>query len=338
LTFGALFPSAAPVSAATKGIWLSPAEIKAKPMSGAAWTKLKAAADGALGTPKIADQESDHDVKTLAVALVYVRTGVASYRVKAANAIMAVVGTEAGGRTLALGRNLPNYVIAADLIDLQGYNASDDARFRAWLSGVRTKSLGGLTLIKTHEQRPNNWGTYAGAARIAADVYLGDTADLARAAKVFQGWLGNRAAYAGFKWGDLSWQANPSQPVGINPAGAKKGSYSIDGALPDDMRRGCSFQWPPCFTNYAWGAMGGAVLQAELLNRAGYPAWQWENQAMSRATRFLHTLNTSFGGWWAQGDDTWQPWVINRAYGTTYPTAAARPGKAMGWTDWTHAR
>jgi hypothetical protein len=198
LTFGALFPSAAPVSAATKGIWLSPAEIKAKPMSGAAWTKLKAAADGALGTPKIADQESDHDVKTLAVALVYVRTGVASYRVKAANAIMAVVGTEAGGRTLALGRNLPNYVIAADLIDLQGYNASDDARFRAWLSGIRNTSLGGLTLISTHEQRPNNWGTYAGAARIAADVYLGDTADLARAAKVFQGWLGNRAAYSGF--------------------------------------------------------------------------------------------------------------------------------------------
>ena len=35
---------------------------------------------------------------------------------------------------------------------------------------------------------------------------------------VFRGWLGDRSEYAGFKFGDLSWQADRSQPVGVNKA------------------------------------------------------------------------------------------------------------------------
>jgi hypothetical protein len=343
LLVGALLPIAraaalSPV-ASQKGIWMSPSEIAALPMSGPAWTQLKAAADGSLGTPNISDQDSHHDVRTLAVALVYARTGNAAYRAKAASAIMSAIGTEAGGRTLALGRNLVSYVIAADLIDLKSYDAASDQRFRAWLSPVRTRVLDGKTLISTHEQRPNNWGTHAGASRIAADLYLGDTADLNRAANVFKGWLGDRAAYANFKYGDLSWQADPSKPVGVNPAGATKGGHSIDGALPDDMRRGCAFRWPPCHTGYAWGAMEGAVVQARLLSRAGFDSWNWSNKAMLRAAQFLYNLDREFGGWWAEGDDEWQPWVINKAYSTSFPAKVpARPGKNMGYTDWMFQR
>ncbi len=52
-------------------------------MSGAAWNQLKTRADGSLGTPKkISDQESNHDINTLAWALVYARTQQASYRRK----------------------------------------------------------------------------------------------------------------------------------------------------------------------------------------------------------------------------------------------------------------
>jgi Alginate lyase len=328
-----------PPTGSSTGIWISPAEIAQLPMSGPAWTQLKATADGSLGTPMISDQNSDHDVNTLAVALVYARTGNAAYRTKAANAIVSAIGTEAGGRTLALGRNLVSYVIAADLIDLKSYNAAMDQRFRAWLSAVRTETLDGGTLISTHEKRPNNWGTHAGASRVAADMYLGDTADLNRAATVFKGWLGDRSAYAGFSYGDLSWQANASAPVGINPAGAIKSGHLIDGALPDDMRRGCSFQWPPCATNYPWGAMEGASVQARLLSRAGFDSWNWSNKAMLRATQFLFNLNKEVGGWWATGDDEWQPWVINKAYGTSFPAASpANSGKNMGWTDWTFGR
>lgn len=328
-----------PPSGPVKGIWISPAEIAQLPMSGAAWQKVKAAADGNLGTPNISDQDSNHDVNTLAVALVYARTGNSTYRAKAANAILSVIGTEAGGRTLALGRNLLGYVIAADLIDLKSYDPAGDQRFRAWLTNVRKANLDGMTLIQTHEQRPNNWGTHAGASRIAVALYLGDTADLNRAATVFKGWLGDRNAYAGFKYGDLSWQADASKPVGVNPAGATKNGHSIDGALPDDMRRGCSFSWPPCKTGYAWEAMQGAVVQAHLLSRAGYDAWGWQDRAMLRATQFLYNLDKEVGGWWASSDDQWQPWIINRAYGTNFPAASpAGTGKNMGWTDWTLGR
>ncbi|HEY3189569.1 MAG TPA: hypothetical protein VGJ70_18925, partial [Solirubrobacteraceae bacterium] len=263
--------------------------------------------------------------------------GTPAYGEKARAGIAAAIGTEAGGRTLALGRNLPPYVIAADLIGLGSWDGALDARFHAWLAGVRTEVLSGDTLISTHDLRPNNWGTMAGAARIAADAYLGDTADLQRAATVFRGWLGDRGAYAGFKFGDLSFQADASRPVGINPAGAVKDGVSIDGALPDDMRRGCSFTPTPCFTDYAWEGLQGAVVQAELLWRRGYDAWGWSDRALLRAARYLQGLDAQFGGWWAKSDDTWQPWLLNRAYGTSLPTQAARSGKLMGFTDWTHA-
>ncbi len=88
------------------GIWVAPEQLARLPTDGPAWNRLEAIAAGDLGKANIADQDSTHDVRTLAVALVYARTGDTSYRGKAADAIMAAIGTEAGGRTLARGRNL----------------------------------------------------------------------------------------------------------------------------------------------------------------------------------------------------------------------------------------
>jgi hypothetical protein len=98
------------------GMWVSPEALRGFPR--AAWDRLKAVADGKLERPDIADLNSGHDVETLAVALVYARLGNPTYRAKAAQGILAAVGTEAGGTTLALGRNLVSYVIAADLVNL----------------------------------------------------------------------------------------------------------------------------------------------------------------------------------------------------------------------------
>jgi hypothetical protein len=227
-------------------------------------------------------------------------------------------------------------VISADLIGLSSLDPALDARFRAWLSAVRTATLSGDTLISTHETRPNNWGTMAGASRLAVDVYLGDQADLARAATVFRGWLGDRSAYAGFKFGDLSWQIDPRNPVAVQPTGASKLGLQIDGALSDDMRRGCALNPTPCHTNYAWEALQGALVQAQILSRRGYDAWNWSDRALLRAVQFLDRLDKAQGGWWAANDDTWQPWLINRAYGTSMRAATpAAEGKVMAWTDWT---
>ncbi len=314
------------------GALYSAKTVDSLPTSGAAWAALKSQADKSLGTPNISDQDDNTDVYVLAAGLVYARTGEAAYRTKAIAAIKAAVGTEKGGRTLALGRNLPGYVLAANLVDLPDVEpAFNENTFKPWLRSLLTETLDGRTLRSTHEDRPNNWGTHAGASRVAIALYLGDDAELARAAAVFHGWLGDRAAYAGFKWGDLSWQCDASKPVGINPAGCVKSGHSIDGALPDDMRRGAPFAWPPTSTGYPWEALQGALLQAELLRRAGYDTWNWEDKALLRAADFLYDSI----GWPAQGDDEWQPWLIDARYHTSYrDSAPARYGKNFGWTDW----
>ncbi|QEC49864.1 hypothetical protein FSW04_21365 [Baekduia soli] len=323
------------------GVWTTPAELRALPERGPAWTALKRVADEPIGTPHLNGKNSSADTHTLAAALVYARTADPGYATKVRTALMAVIGSERGGRTLALARGLQAYVIAADLVDLHRLDPAADQAFRTWLAAVRTERLRPAdtpTLIATHEIRPNNWGTHAGASRMAADVYLGDTTDLARAAKVFKGWLGDRAAYHGFKYGPRSWQADPTRPVAINPPGAVLHGHPVDGALPDDLRRGCGFQFPPCPTGYPWEAMQGAVVQAEILHRQGYDAYDWGHQALLRATRFLLALDRRYptGGWGISGDDTWIPWLLNARYHTHLPTTSpTQPGKGIGFTDWT---
>jgi hypothetical protein len=317
-----------------RGIWISHTEIQQLPMSGPAWEALLEQANAPTTTPNLSDQNQDNNIDVLAKALAYVRTGEERYRTEVRANCVAAIDTELGGRTLALGRELLAYVVAADLVGLEH---DEHNAFSAWLQRTLTETLDGRTLQSTHADRPNNWGTHAGASRVAAAVYLGDAAEIQRCAQVFKGWLGDRGSYAGFDYGELSWQADPSRPVGVNPAGATKQGYSVDGAIPDDMRRGCSFQMPPCATSYAWEAMQGAVAQAEILSRQGYDAWEWQDRALLRAVQFLYDLDRQYGGWWASGDDEWQVWLVNAAYGASFPTEIpARSGKNMGWTDWTH--
>ena len=129
-------------------------------------------------------------------------------------------------------------------------------------------------------------------------MYLGDAAELARTALVFRGWVGDRTAYDGFSYrNDLSWQADPRQPVAINPRGAVKDGRSIDGSMPEEMRRGCALQWPPCPTNYPWEGLQGALVQAMILSRQGYDVWAWQDQALLRAVQFLHSLDQEYGDW-----------------------------------------
>lgn len=312
-------------------LWLAPKEIAKLPTSGPAWNNLFAAAQHDTSNPDLSDQDDSTDVYVLAKALVYARTGEISYRQQVVQAIQAAIGTEAGARTLAIGRNLPALIIAADLVKLSA-TPQVDTQFRAWLAGLLTANLDGDTLRTTHELRPNNWGNHAGAARAAIAIYLGNRVELERVAQVFRGYLGDRDAYAGFRFGDLWWQCTPQKPVGINPPGCTIGGHSVDGVVTDDQRRAGPFQWPPAKENYAWEGLQGALLQAQLLHQAGYAAWEWEDRALLRAATWLHEQ----ASYPAEGDDEWQPWLINAVYGTNFPTELpARPGKNVGWTDWT---
>jgi hypothetical protein len=312
------------------GIWTTPQELAALPMEGAAWDAVLAAAHQDTSHPDISNQEDPTNVRVLAKALVCVRTGNDPMCDMVRQAVMDAIGTENGGRTLALGVELTAYVIAADLV---GLSASDDQQFRVWLRSVLTKTLDGKTLQSTHEDRPNNWGTYTGASRAAVAIYLGDQAELDRTAMIFHGWLGNRAVYDGFSYGDLDWQSDPSRPVGINPVGATHDGHSIDGALPEEMRRAGSFTWPPPKENYVYAALQGALVQATILYRAGYDVWNWEDRALLRAFEWLHN-EADFP---AVGDDTWQPHLINYYYRSKFPAPTpTQAGKNVGWSDWTH--
>ncbi|MCI0395016.1 MAG: alginate lyase family protein, partial [Chloroflexi bacterium] len=331
-------PTAGATTASTlpqpyRGLWLGGPELAALPTSGPAWENLLAGAAEDTGEPRLRNQDDDTDVYVLAKALVYARTGDEEYRAEVLEAIEAAMGTEERGRTLALGRNLVSYVIAADLVNLPADPALDGL-FHRWLRSLLMAELSDRTLRSTHEERPNNWGSHAGAARVAIALYLGDDVELAQAARVFKGYLGDRDAYADFQYGELWWQADPLHPVGINPPGAMLNGHLIGGAQPEEMRRGGPFQWPPEETGYPWEALQGAIVQAQLLYRAGYNTWEWQDQALRRAAQFLYDL-----GWPPTGDDEWQPWLLNYAYGPTFPaTTPARPGKNMGWTDWTHSQ
>lgn len=324
------------------GIWIANATLADLPMSGPAWVNLKTTADENVGIVTLSDQDADANVNILAKALVYARTQDSRYRsdVRTGIEIITWQNTEDKGRVLALGRELAAYVLAADLIDLAHYDPALDTQFRTKLRELLSKPLEGWSnelrsIREAHELRPNNWGTHAGASRLAVAIYLDDKAEIERGALILRAYLGDLSAYNGFEYADdLSWHADASRPTGVNPKGATKEGHSIDGALTEEMRRGAPFQWPPVATNYPWEALQGVVVQAALLEKAGYPAWEWQDQAILRAVQFLYAL-----GWPAQGDDEWIIPVINCVYGTNFPTATpAHPGKNMGWTSWTHSQ
>lgn len=326
-------PSAAPTP--SEGLWISPEEVSALPTSGAAWNRVRAAALGDWGKVDLADNNSTHDTSTLAGALVAVRTGDDALRARVRRALAEVAATTRFARVLELSRNIPSYVIAADLV---GLDPAQDRSFRAFLAQLRTRPLqghsGGENLLETALWSPSNWGTMARAALAAIDLYLGDRAQLAQVATAHRAYLGEAVADP-LVYSDTRWHANPRDKAGINRRGATIGGRSVDGVLPEDQRRtGEPADRAAPKGSYPWEALQGAVVTAVLLDRAGVVGFAAGDDALRRAYGWLTGPNANP----AEGDDLWQPWLVNSIRGTTLPTSATKsPGKNMAWTDWTHA-
>jgi hypothetical protein len=316
-------------SAPHSHVWVDPSEIAKLPMSGKAWEALKKAATSPLKIPDLSNQDDHSPVTLMAKGLYFMRTGDAKARIDVIEGCVGAMGTETKGSTLALGRNLLGIVVAADSVGFR------DPNFVKWVDDVRTKTLDKRTLISTHEDRPSNWGTHAGASRVAAGMFLRDYKEVTRAAKVWEGLFGNRSAYAKFKYGDLSWQADKAHPVGINSEGSKIDGHSVDGCIPDDQRRGGEFSWPPPVVNYTREFLQGTVAAAHMLKRCGFNPWFWEDMAVVRSMRFhIDECGGKF-----EGDDECIPWIVNFYCKTKFPTKTpAKPAKCFGWSDWTHAR
>ncbi len=244
------------------GIWISAEELASLPTSGPAWERLNADAEAPLqNSPNLAKRNLEQ-IQTVAKALYYARIGDTARRAEVRDAIAAVMGTE-GGDALATLRALGGWVIAADIIDLKSMDPALDSTVRSWLRILLDPNhkVGSRSLVATHEVEKggNNWGTAAGFSRAAAAAYLRSTdgdAELIRAAQVFKGYLGDRDESDGDSYTlpdsnfrGLSWQCDPSKPVGINPKGCTRDGHSIDGVLPDDQSRSGDFTWPPPKTN-----------------------------------------------------------------------------------------
>jgi hypothetical protein len=345
LALPVVFPARA--DAATDYLLMSRSALLARPVTGSAWAYMVDTAQQSLGPANLCDQHSVHHLRTLAAALVYARTGAANYGTKARAGVMNAIGTSVVGcdnATLALGRQLAAYVLAADFAGLSGTN---DTTFRSWLSTIRTKIVGGHSiwnsLEHTQMESQNNWGAFAGASRIAASLYLGDTSDVSQASRITQGFLGDRSAYAGFDAqltsAALSWTCTGSQSTytPVNPA-CTRGGINVDGAVVADISRGGSLRWPPGSTgiDYQIESIQGLGLQVELLYQNGYSgAWDWSSQALKRMAAIVTRSRASGGrGWNTTQAARQMPWLLNLRYGTNIPTAAAGLGRAIGFSDW----
>ena len=339
-----------PAQAGSTGIWISQARLLSLPTSGAAWQALVdvASASTIPGNPTLIDQDSTHSRNTMATALVAARLDSNTMRAKVRNALKLVKGTEEGtelasNRLLQLGRNMPGYVIAADLIGLRTFDPAFEVSFRTWISGMRTRQFLGTfrSIVNSDEHDPANWGAYDGAARAAIAAYLGDSADLARSAAALKSFVGSvpdgRWMFRPDKH-DMSWQCSYPDPSGYTAINAPctKDGRNLDGVQAQDMARAGAFQWPPAYTAYARENLNGRTIQAEILFRAGYTqVFQWGNQGLRRAAAAIRRFSATNGDWWEPEQLVYRI-IATRSSATTWGLSGYSRGRAVIGVDWTH--
>lgn len=324
------------------------AELMALPTSGPAWEYLLEIANGPWPSPDLNDPDSQVDTMALAAGLAFARTGDVALRDKAREAILAVIPTfQQSNLQQGLGplRQTAGWVLAADLIALRG---DDDTAFRGFLRRVLTEPTGTHPrwnhVVGTHDDSANNWGAWAGAARIAADLYLG--ADLTAAVNTTHGFLGDRAAWSQFNGqkdrastAAADWACNPD-PAAYTPVNGPctRDGIDLDGAVPADISREEAPLGVPGETGimYSLETLAGYSLQAELLYRNGYPdIYDVQSQALRRMGDFITRSGDIGGPSWNPGRVQLHiPWLLNRRYGTSYPTEPAQYGRSFGFTDW----
>jgi hypothetical protein len=335
------------------GMWISAAEIISLPTSGAAWNKMHTAAVGIWGTPDLNNPGNKHNINLLAATYVYVRTGDAALRGKVRDGILAAKRTldepaewQTRGGVLSASRQLGGYVIAADLIDLKNFDAAADGEFRSWLASIRTTNIGTHSRWKaityTCENAAGNWSTFACASRIAASIYLGDTADVDRAAAIIRAFFGERTMYPAGAPGkngyfehtaayQSTWTCADADWTGVNHACARSG-VNIDGVLVEDASRGgacCTLQGEGIM--YSWEALQGLFVSTELLYRTGRygDPYNWSSQALKRSLDFMQR-----SGVVVSSPAAYIPWLANDRYGTSYSQPAKGTGKLIGWGNW----
>ena len=361
--------SAGGAPAPSSDMLIDPARLASLPTSGDAYDYMKEQADAALSdmnlsgdpdptSPWLPNYNGAGDVtrpgtQTLAAALVYARTGEQRYRDFVISANRYLMGTEQEDSTdgtaeedklLATSRQIGAFVLAASLVDmdpsLTGTRPGlEGTSWRDWLAGLRTASIGtsgqAANIVQLSDERANNWGAWGRAARIAIDVYLRDDADLARVVERFEVSMGERSGV--WRPGqslDLSYSCLGDAYIAINPASC---GPEMDGMIVEDISRssGSFPDYDATGIGYTMESYQAMLFSAVLLERQGYDAFGWGDQALRRVMDWLTREGFPHGNGTTVARH--ESWIAQYFYGKSYPTVPSSMGRTFGFTDWLYA-
>jgi hypothetical protein len=117
-----------------------------------------------------------------------------------------------------------------------------------------------------------------------------------------------------------------------------RGGINVGGAAVFDISRGGTRRWPPADPGipYQLETIQGLGMQVELLYRHGYSdAWGWSTKALKRMADVVSRSAASGGTGWNETTASRQmPWLLNKRYGTSYPTRVNGTGRLIGFTSW----
>ena len=224
-------------------------------------------------------------------------------------------------RTLSLARELaPLPLVSA----LAGRN---DCPF--YLSAINKTGIEGRDASSVRESAridPTNWGSMSRAAVMAVAWACGDAALRAEAWDNVKRYLEGGSGFL-YHEDQVSWGRWT-----IAPKGTVKSGVDLDGAIHDIYRGGTFPTVGSSGVNYVWEASQGNVTAAIFADMLGYPVWTAGDSALLRSLEWMYRTVGA-----PTGDDQWQPWVIERAYGPAFSRSLVTPtspGKNFGFTDW----
>lgn len=346
-------PTVLPVRRSAEGAWISPDELAALPVDVPAFDRLRRASAEGIPRVDVSNQDSPGPTATMATALVAARLDDEGLRGDVRDALLQLLGTEHGdtgghperNRLLAIGRNMPGYVIAASIIGLARFDPAADGRFRSWIDELRTVVPDGsdASLAEAEPLDHSNWGAYGSAAMTAINRYLDDRSALTSSADMLLGWLGDRSGRQDWRFDterhDYSWQCaypDVSRYLPVNPLGCERDGLVIDGVITVDMQRGDGFRVPPVHTRYPREGLHGRTIQAEILYRAGYDTYAWADAGLKRIAERLLALAESFDPAWYEPDIACYRIIAART-GATLPLEEPTIGRSITGIDWTVA-
>jgi len=325
-------------------MWIDQKTVLALP-EGTAASKVVLSAAAKMSGPPVLDDDDAHNTNLYAAALVATRYKDKVLAKKVEETLLAI-GTvnilDDAKKPLRCCRQLAAYIISYDMLrEAFAFSGTSQKKFKAAIKKIITfvypgGHSGANTIVETALWSANNHGTMARMSLAAACILLGSDSpvDIKELARCHAQWCGEMNGYAGLKYSDTTWHADPANLCGINRKGAKISGQLVDGIQPEEQRRvkgQTNFKWPPGKTEYVWGALQGALVAHQLLVRHGKVKLDVADSAMLRACQSQFRLGFPPGG-----DDVGLAHLANKLWpkANLPTTPEKKPCKTLGFFEY----